>query len=103
MLTRNDAIKLIKEFIEQCRNINVVFDKVILFGSLAKDVNCEYSDIDIALVSKQFGFDRFENALMIAPITKMFLDIDTQTFPSDYFFQGDPFIEEILGTGIEIS
>jgi len=102
MLTKNDAIKIAGEFVNQCRKINLVFDRVILFGSLAKDTNNINSDIDLALVSKQFTGDRFENALMIAPITKNFLEIDAQTFPTDYFERGDPFIAEILGNGIDI-
>jgi uncharacterized protein len=102
VFTKNDAIELTREFIRQCQKINIAFDRVILFGSFAKDSNNIDSDIDIALVSRQFTYDRFENALMIAPITKNFLDIDVQTFPTDYFNTGDPFIEEILGTGIDI-
>jgi hypothetical protein len=40
---------------------------------------------------------------MIAPITKNYLDIDAQTFPTEYFYKGDPFIQEILRTGIDIN
>ncbi|MDQ1267234.1 MAG: transf 2 protein [Bacteroidota bacterium] len=79
------------------------FDHAILFGSLAKNSNNIDSDIDLALVSSQFTNDRFENALMIAPVTKNFLNIDAQTFPTAYFLKGDPFIEEIIATGIEIN
>ncbi|MBM2814969.1 MAG: nucleotidyltransferase protein [Ignavibacteria bacterium] len=103
VFTKDDAIEITKEFIKQCQKINVVFDRVILFGSLAKDSNNTGADIDLALVSKQFTYDRFDNALMIAPITKNFLDIDAQTFPTDYFYKGDPFIDEILKTGIDIN
>jgi predicted nucleotidyltransferase len=103
MLTRQNAIDITKEFIDECRKINLVFDRVILFGSLAKDINNDNTDIDLALVSSQFTSDRFENALMIAPITKNYLDIDAQTFPTEYFYKGDPFIQEILRTGIDIN
>jgi len=57
----------------------------------------------LALVSKQFSYDKFENALMLAPITRKFLDIDAQTFPTEYFYRGDPIIEEILSTGIDFN
>lgn len=102
MFTRNDAIEISKKFISECRNINLIFDRVILFGSFAKDTNNIDADIDLALVSRQFTNDRFENALLIAPISKNYLDIDAMTFPTDYFYKGDPFIEEILRTGIDI-
>jgi predicted nucleotidyltransferase len=103
MLTKKDAIIIISNFISDCKKINIIFSKVVLFGSLANDKASEGSDIDLALVSYQFTVDRFENALLIAPVTIKYLDIDAQTFPVDYFNNGDPFIHEILRTDIEIN
>jgi uncharacterized protein len=103
MLTRNDAIKIINNFINDCRNINIIFEKVIFFGSLSHDSASEDSDIDLALVSENFTGDRFHNNILIAPVLIKYLDIDAHTFPSYYFKNGDPFINEILRTGIVIN
>ena len=35
-------------------------------------------------------------------IKKPYIRIETKTYPTDYFNQGDPFIEEIKKTGIKI-
>jgi hypothetical protein len=36
------------------------------------------------------------------PIKKQYIDIETITYPTDYFIESDPFIEEIKRTGIKI-
>ncbi len=102
MFTKHAAIEIIKKFVRDCNKANIQFDKVILFGSVVGESTNDDSDIDVALVSREFTHDRFENAIKLAPISLKYNDIDAQTFPSDYFEQGDPFIEEILRSGIEI-
>lgn len=103
MSVKDDIMKIIRNFIEDCRKINIDFEKIILFGSYAKNNANNESDIDLALVSKSFTEDSFENALLIAPVTVKYLKIDAQTFPVSYFQKGDPFIQEILKTGIVIN
>ena len=102
MLTREIAIATAKEFISRCRNQNIIFNNAILFGSAATGETTEYSDIDLLLVSDSFGYDKWENAKLIAPVNKHFSVIDAFTFPTEYYNQGDPFINEIKRTGIEI-
>ena len=102
MLTREIAIAKAKEFIINCREHNIVFKNVILFGSAVRGETTVYSDIDLLLVSDSFGYDKWENAKLIAPINKHFSIIDAHTFPTEYYLQGDPIINEIKKTGIEI-
>ncbi len=102
MLTKEIAIAKAKEFIVDCRAHNIVFKNVILFGSALRDDTSAYSDIDLLLVSDSFGYDKWENAKLIAPVNKHFSIIDAHTFPTEYFLQGDPLINEIKKTGIEI-
>ena len=102
MLTREVAIAKAKEFIASCRNHNIIFNNVILFGSASRGEATEYSDIDLLLVSDIFGFDKWENAKLIASVNKHFSLIDAHTFPTEYFIEGDPLINEIKRTGIEI-
>lgn len=46
----NDIKKLV-----QCLNKNIKVDSVILFGSYAKGTAVEDSDVDIAIISPEFG------------------------------------------------
>ena len=103
MLTREIAIAQAKEFIVGCSNRNIVFNKVLLFGSAATGNTTEFSDIDLLLVSDSFGYDKWENAKLIAPVNKHFSTIDAHTFPTAYYLQGDPLINEIKRSGIEIT
>ncbi len=46
MLTKENAINVAKAFVEACKNKGIAIEKAILFGSVAKDRQHEYSDID---------------------------------------------------------
>jgi uncharacterized protein len=104
MLTREDAIERVKKFTKELIETGMPLDKVILFGSYAKNSQQEYSDIDVALVSTIFSGFGFEDRKYFSNINnkKSFIDIETKTYPSNYFLKGDPFIVEINKTGIEI-
>ena len=47
MLTKENAINEAKAFVEACKNKDISIEKAILFGSVAKDRQHEYSDIDM--------------------------------------------------------
>ncbi|TAG17894.1 MAG: nucleotidyltransferase domain-containing protein [Cytophagia bacterium] len=102
MLTRAIALKTAKEFVGKCAEQNINFNKVILFGSTARDEARDDSDIDLLLVSDQFGHDQWENARLIARINKKYSTIEAHTYPTDYFATSDPFIDEVKKNGIEI-
>ena len=103
MLTREIAITMVKEFINSCRDADINFEKVILFGSVAEEKNItEYSDIDLLLISNQFTDSLYQNHKLIAPVNRKYTLIDAKAYPSENFKKGDPFINEILKTGIVI-
>ncbi len=79
-------------------------DKVILFGSHAKGRPNPDSDIDVVLVSDIFTGFGFEDRKYFSKINirREFVDIETKTYPSQYFEKGDPFINEISKSGIEL-
>lgn len=55
MLTRQDIIKAVQEFAISANEVNRLFiDKILLFGSYAKGNPNKYSDIDLAVFSRQF-------------------------------------------------
>ena len=104
MFTKKAAIQLVKDFVKDCEKVGVTFDRVILFGSYAKNEQRKYSDIDVALASDKFIGFGFEDRRFTAPINtkKKYLLIEPRTYPTDYFEKGDPFIDEIKKTGLEI-
>lgn len=104
MLTREDVIKKVKLFANEVIKNGVPLDKVILFGSYAREQQNDHSDIDVALVSKTFSGFGYEDRKQFSRINiqKEFVEIETKTYPTDYFDRGDPFIDEIKLTGIEL-
>jgi uncharacterized protein len=103
MLNKELAIKQVKDFLNDCKNIGLNLNKVVLFGSAARDNMNEWSDIDVLLVSDRFTSNPFENIRQYSRINIKYPDIETHPYPTDYFLESDPFIEEIKKTGIEIN
>ena len=104
MLTRNAAIKTVRNYAKEINKQGVNLRKVILYGSFAKGTQHEWSDIDVALVADDFtgvgilDTPRFSRINLQTP----YIRIEPRTYPTDYFQESDPFIEEIKNTGIEI-
>ena len=81
-------------------------DTVILYGSFAKGTHHEWSDIDVAMVADQFTGFTFDDKKLFPYIgsKEPQVRIETKTYPTNYFNNGDdPFIDEIVRTGIKIS
>lgn len=102
MLTQQAALDLVKRFSADLRAANVPVDRVILFGSYARGEQHEWSDIDVALVGQSFYGAMAVDADVLTPFLRHYIDIEPHTFPTAYFEEGDPFIEEIKRTGIVV-
>jgi len=104
MLTRNAAIKTVRNYAKEINKAGVDLRKVILFGSFAKGTQHEWSDIDVALVADNFSGVGFLDRQCFSGIgiKKPYIRIEPITYQTDYFHESDPFIEEIKNTGIEI-
>ena len=77
---------------------------IILFGSYAKGTNHEDSDIDIAVVSEDF-VDIYD---VMAILMGMTWDIDARIEPhpitkDDYDKIANPFVKEVIDTGIKVA
>lgn len=59
------TLKIIKKFIKALKFNGINIDQVILYGSYAKGNTRPDSDIDVAIVSKDFGRDRVEEGMML--------------------------------------
>ncbi len=102
MLTREIAINQATKFINDCIKYGINIEKAILFGSVAKNKQSDYSDIDIALISNQFTKNFVYNNKLTSKVNIKYPLIEVHHFNTDYFNHGDPFVNEITKTGVEI-
>lgn len=102
MVNRETAINTAKSFVNECRENGLKFYRVFLFGSVAKEQNHEWSDIDLLLVSDQFNDNIFDNLRLYSKINIKYPIIETHPFPVEYFKEGDEFINKILKESIQI-
>ncbi len=95
--------KIIDRYIAALRENNIPINQAILFGSYAQEKNSEWSDIDIALVSEIFEGDRFVDRGKIRKINlSVSSDLEILPYRPEDFTSDDPFVKEILDTGVKI-
>jgi len=83
---RSQGIKSIKKLIKALKQEGIPVDRVILYGSYARKETRPDSDIDVAVVSKNFGKDRVEEGMTLFGIAGK-IDPRLQPVPisSDFF------------------
>jgi predicted nucleotidyltransferase len=93
--------KELKEFIKALTESFNIF-AVVLYGSYAVGRTGEYSDIDIAVFSEDFGENLFEDMKKLFKLRRK-IDPDIEPLPfrkRDYFEYGEAdFLKEILSKG----
>ena len=101
-----DRVTKAVEFLTQClRESSLEFSKIILFGSQAKGVATEESDIDVVIISDDFeGKDIFDRATLtkdaeIKTIKKFMLPLDIITMTPEEWEKGDSLIVEFAKGG----
>lgn len=98
-----DIIDSVNKFIEEIKKkYNIT--AIILFGSYAKGTETEDSDIDIAVISDDFD-DIYD---CMAVLMGMTWDIDARIEPhpitaEDYEKVANPFVKEVIDTGIKVA
>ena len=103
MLTKTSAIERAKQFLSECQKLPINIERAVLFGSASKDTMTEYSDIDIALFSKNFTDNILDNLDLIGLVNIRFPEIDAHTYNSkDYESDQGILMDEIIKTGVEI-
>ena len=102
MYSQSDINNLVSKF------VNLVTDEfpiksVYLFGSYAKGEAKEYSDIDLAVVSDKFEGSRFfDKEKLNKYILKTSIDLEIHPFRTMDFTEDNPFVKEIIQTGLKI-
>ena len=60
-----DPIEISKKYLEEVRRLGVSVDKAYLFGSYAKDKVWKGSDLDVCIVSKDFGKNYHNDKMLL--------------------------------------
>jgi predicted nucleotidyltransferase len=104
MVTLPNKVKAsVDELIRQLKANNFTIRKAYIFGSYAKGQQTEWSDIDLALVSDQFEGIRFYDHCKISPyLIKVDASLEVHPFSPEDFTPDNPFVEEIMETGVRI-
>lgn len=102
---KSQVIKTIKKFMRALKHEGISVERVILYGSYAKGKARADSDIDVAVVSKDFGKDRVEEGMSLFRIAG---GIDSRIEPVPFSlkqYENDtwvPLIYEIRKYGVEL-
>lgn len=102
-IIEESVMKSIKKYIQEIEKYYKI-DAIIVFGSYAKGTNNNDSDIDIAIVSSDI-VDVIDDGAKLIGLT---WGIDTRIEPhpikkEDYEKNSDPFVKEVLETGILVA
>ncbi|HLP59239.1 MAG TPA: nucleotidyltransferase domain-containing protein [Candidatus Deferrimicrobium sp.] len=105
-LAKREIIDIIRKYGEKLKEQGINFQKIILFGSYAANTERRDSDIDIAVVSEDFGKDRFKERVVLTKIA-YYIDARIEPHPVNLKeFINDSWktiIHEIKSKGIEIA
>jgi len=102
---KGQVIRVIKEFVNALKREGITIDRVILYGSHATGNVRPDSDIDVAVISRDFGKDRVEEGMILFRIAGK-IDPRLEPVPfSTKMYEEDtwiPLIYEIRERGEEL-
>lgn len=98
---------VVKDYLRTLRNNKIVVERAILYGSQAVDAANQDSDIDLVIVSADFGCDYVKEAVRLKLLT---LDVNPDISPRPYSVTdyqkarpGDFLFDEVIQKGIVVS
>jgi len=93
-------LESIRKYIDELRKRNIDIVAAYLFGSYAKGKPTEWSDIDVAIVTKKFIGDSFDFKFLLMKIARdVDFNIEPHPYLTDEFNEDNPFAVEIIKTG----
>jgi predicted nucleotidyltransferase len=104
-MVKRETKELLKKFRAAVEKNGIRVNKLILYGSRASGKNTPDSDIDVAIVSPDFGADRFEEGVKLFKIACKIdpriepVPVSLKSYERDTWI---PLIYEIRKKGIEI-
>lgn len=100
---RKISLEIVKKYLSLLKKNKINLRKVYLFGSSAKGNPHKDSDIDLAIVSNNFTGDWINDRLLLMRLRrKVDLSIEPHPFLPEEFDKTNPFVNEIIKTGIRI-
>ncbi|MBU0567634.1 nucleotidyltransferase domain-containing protein [bacterium] len=99
----DEAVEKIKEFLDMVEASGLSLEMAIVFGSYVTGKAGKWSDIDIALVCKDFTGIRFYDRKKLNPsLIKTDKRIEIHPFRPEDFTEKDPFAKQIIRYGVKI-
>jgi predicted nucleotidyltransferase len=104
-MDKKQALKIIRKYVRRLRQEGIPVDRVILYGSFAAGKERRDSDIDVAIVSRDFGKDRVEEGIVLYRIAGKVdarlepIPISVEAYENDTWI---PLIYEIKARGQEL-
>jgi predicted nucleotidyltransferase len=104
-MVEETIVKIVRKFIYALKRTGIQVDKVILYGSYKDGRQRKDSDIDVAIISREFGIDPVEEGMNLFRIAGK---VDSRIEPvpiSIDSYQNDtwiPLIYEIRENGMEL-
>ena len=100
-MDKTDALDIVKKYAETVKK-SFDYQKMILFGSYAKNNACQDSDIDVAVIFSDYD-NRIDRQVELMKLTR---HIDTRIEPHPFrekdFNYSNPLVSEIISYGMEI-
>lgn len=99
-----DNIKnIIQQYLAALKKHNIPVQQAFLFGSYATGKYDQWSDIDLALVSNIFEGSRIQDRKKVRSITLSISSmLEVLPYRPNDFTSDNPFVKEILETGLRI-
>jgi len=99
------SYQAVNEYVRDVANV-LPISKAILYGSYANGTANKYSDVDICFFLESFGEQRSVDIVAkMLGLTRNYktIYIEPQAFETADMENGNPFVNEVLATGREIS
>lgn len=99
-----EILKKIRRFAKVLRDSGIAYKSLIVFGSSIKGTAKPWSDVDLCVVSTQFGSDRFTDRVRLMKLTDDdTIDIEPHPFsPEELADPWDPLAMEIRRHGVDV-
>lgn len=93
----------VRRYVEELRKRNIKIAQAYLFGSYVKGTATKWSDIDVALLTKEFIGDSFDFKFLLMKIAREIdLDIEPHPYLIAEFKKENPMASEAIKTGVRI-
>ena len=96
-------LESIQKYVDELRKRNIDIVAAYLFGSYAKRKPTDWSDIDVAIVTKKFIGDGFDFKFLLMKIARdVDFNIEPHPYLTDEFNENNPLAVEIIKTGEKV-